>query len=458
MRKILLILAAFVLWAGTVAAQPVSTKTADRTSAESRKALVVTTGLTEGQRQKNLESFDVVWKTVRDNHFDPKLGGVDWQKVREELRPRVERAVSTDDARNVMQEMLNRLGHTHVAIIPASQYDDLKGPSGTTRQQAEPGFDVRMVDGEAVVVRVRAGRPAAEAGVRPGWRVRKIDGEELAPRLARIQKAVKKGHDVQRVQAHVIQWQLRGEEGKEVAVTFLDGAGHETTLALPRARPPGNMVRQLGMPATYVHFETRRVEGDIAYFSLNHFLDPMRVLPAFGDTVQNNLNAEGFILDLRGNGGGMIDMSMGMGGWFVDRPDLKLGSAITRANVAHLGLNLREVTYKGPLAILVDELSASTSEILAGGLQDLKRARVFGTRTAGAVLPSAFLRLPNGDRLQYVIADYLSAGGQRLEGNGVQPDEVVPTDRRALLDGRDPALEEAVQWIHSQRGHAIAQK
>jgi carboxyl-terminal processing protease len=106
----------------------------------------------------------------------------------------------------------------------------------------------------------------------------------------------------------------------------------------------------------------------------------------------------------------------------------------------------------------VDELSASTSEILAGGLQGLKRARVFGTRTAGAVQSANVLRLPNGDRLLYVIADHVSAGGRRLEGHGVQPDEVVPTDRRSLLDGHDPALEAAVRWIHSQHGTTRAAK
>ena len=61
----------------------------------------------------------------------------------------------------------------------------------------------------------------------------------------------------------------------------------------------------------------------------------------------------------------------------------------------------RPETYPGPLAILVDAGSASTSEILAGGLQDLKRARIFGDRTAGAALPSDIIRFPNGDGFQY---------------------------------------------------------
>jgi carboxyl-terminal processing protease len=403
-----------------------------------------TTGLTPEQRQKNIESFELAWKTVRDSHYDPKLGGVDWQGVHDELRPRLEKAKSTDEARRVMREMLGRLGHSHVGIIPAELY-------ATARGQAEPGFEVRMAGGEAVVVRVGADRPAARAGVKPGWRVRKINGEDLAPALARIRKALDKAADVQSAQAATVQARLRGDEGEKVTVTFLDGSGAETTLALSLAKPAGEAVRQLGLSTVHVHFESRKVDGDVAYFSLSDFLDPARVMPAFGDAVQKNLKAEGFILDLRGNGGGMPEMAQGIGGWFVDKPNLKLGTSTYRTGVAHARLNPRAATYEGPLAILVDEMSASTSEILAGGLQDLKRARVFGTRTAGACLPSRFLELPNGDRMQYVVADYVSAAGKRLEGNGVQPDEVVPVNHKALLDGRDPALEAAVKWIRSQR-------
>jgi carboxyl-terminal processing protease len=412
----------------------------------------VKTGLTPERRRQHIESFELVWKTVRDRHYDPTLGGVNWRAVRSELRPRLEKADSDQAARAVMQEMLGRLGHSHVAIVPASLYEGGQGNSARARQDAVPGFDVRVVDGEALVVGVSARLPAARAGVRSGWRIRKIDGEDLAPALARIRKAVTRTPDVLLAQAGEVLWRLRGTEGKEVAVTFQTGAGEEVTLTLRLARPRGNLVRFGHLPPFHVHFEARKVDNDIAYFALNSFLDPLRVLPAFGQTVQDNLKGAGFILDLRGNPGGIAAMAQGLGGWFVDRPDLKLGTTHFRDGFQHAILNPREATYQGPLAILVDEFSASTSEILAGGLQDLKRARVFGTRTAGAALPSHFIRLPNGDGLQYVVADYVSAGGRRLEGNGVQPDEVVPPDRRALLAGRDPALDAAVRWIRSQRG------
>jgi carboxyl-terminal processing protease len=100
--------------------------------------------------------------------------------------------------------------------------------------------------------------------------------------------------------------------------------------------------------------------------------------------------------------------------------------------------------------VLVDGLSASGAEVFSGGLQDLARARIFGSRTMGAVLAGQIERLPNGDGFMYVFAGYLSASGRVLEGVGVEPDEQVSPSREALLDGRDLPLEAALSWIRSQ--------
>jgi carboxyl-terminal processing protease len=110
------------------------------------------------------------------------------------------------------------------------------------------------------------------------------------------------------------------------------------------------------------------------------------------------------------------------------------------------------VPYAGPVAILVDELTGSTSECFAGALQDLGRARVFGRQTMGQALPAVTKSLPNGDTLMYVLGDFVTSKGRRLEGEGVLPDEVVPLDVRALAAGRDPVLEAALRWIDRQAG------
>ena len=179
------------------------------------------------------------------------------------------------------------------------------------------------------------------------------------------------------------------------------------------------------------------------------FFEPAVVMPKFVEAVEASRACDGLVIDLRGNLGGIAGMALGIGGLLVSEPDQRLGEMTTRSTRLKFVLNPRLNPYTKPVAILVDRLSLSTSEILAGGLQDLGRARIFGERTGGAALPSVVERLPNGDGFQYAFANYTSSGGSVLEGRGVLPDEPVPLTRDALLAGRDAALDAAVKWIHS---------
>jgi len=134
-----------------------------------------------------------------------------------------------------------------------------------------------------------------------------------------------------------------------------------------------------------------------------------------------------------------------------------VGSMITRTQTMKFTMNPRRVNtanqrvepYGGPVALVVDALSVSTSEIFAGGLQDLSRVRVFGEQTAGQALPAVAGRLPNGDILYHAIANFVGPSGRSMEGAGVIPDEQIVPERSALLDGRDPAVDQAVNWAAS---------
>src|ERR1700722_2462558 len=143
--------------------------------------------LTHSQKQLNIESFERVWKMVRDTHWDPKLGGVDWQTVHDELRPAVERAQTMTEARKAMSDMLGRLHQSHFAIIPADVYEDvddkLGGGEGWT------GIDVRAVNGQALVTAVDENSPAAKAAVRTGWQILQVDGKDVAPSIESISQS-----------------------------------------------------------------------------------------------------------------------------------------------------------------------------------------------------------------------------------------------------------------------------
>lgn len=406
-----------------------------------------TPGLSPEQTAKNVESFEVVWKTVRDSYYDPKFGGLDWQAVHDELRPKVERARSNAEARDLMAQAIDRLGQSHFAIIPSELEPDLDNPRSGS---GEVGLEVRLIDGKAVVSSVREGSAAAEAGVKPGWVVVKAAGKPVPELLDAVAKAYARSRAlVPAYQAHTVARWLRGRVGASVGVDFLDGKDRPEHRDLT-AREPGGVAAQFGhLPTMHVRFETRRIDRTVAYASLNVFFDAAGVIRQFGELIEAGHDADGLILDVRGNPGGLGVMSMAMGGWLVKKPGLKLGTMTMRTGTLNFMLIPRPRAFEKPVAVLVDELSMSTSEILAGGLKDLGRVRIFGTRTPGAALPSMVVALPNGDRFQYAIGNYISVGGKPLEGIGVVPDVEAPPTRAALLEGRDPALEAAVRWIRA---------
>ncbi|MFH1843699.1 MAG: S41 family peptidase [bacterium] len=409
----------------------------------------------------NLESFDYIWETIRDRHWDPELGGLDWEAVRTELRPRVAEATTMFEARLAMDDMIQRLDQTHFAIFPAEVYDDLgaedetadttEGEADTTNDKTDgtPGLEVRVVDGEALVVALDPGSAAAELGVEPGWRIVRVKEQEIAPRLEGLATSLAGKTYLGLTQARLVSQLLKGGLGDSVSVGFLDGDDREVDLLIPLQPLRGKKADFGNLPSQHVWVDTRRLEGDIGYLAFNYFFDPIQIMGACNRAMAEFMDCRGVIVDLRGNGGGIGAIAMGIAGWFIAEKGHRLGTMTTRDSELHFSVNSRPQTFSGPLAVLVDDLSASTSEIFAGGLQDLQRARIFGTVTAGAALPSMVEKLPNGDGFQFAVANYVSEGGRTLEGAGIVPDEVVIPTRQALGDLGDPILTAAVTWIET---------
>ncbi len=302
--------------------------------------------LTPKQKTENLESFELLWSTVRDQHPDATFNGLDWQKIHDDTKPLIENASSMEEVREIMRGIVSRLEASHFSVIPNDRYD------------------------------------------------------------------------------------------KTPTVPVPDG--------------PGSLVRFGNLPESRLFFESKTLPGGAGYIRFNEFLDPATIMPKVEAAMKTFAKAPGVILDLRGNPGGIGIMAMGIAGFFIDKPGQKLGEMKTRQATLQFVIFPRPETYLGPLAILVDGNSASTTEILAGGLQDLKRARIFGTQTAGAALASDIIRLPNGDGFQYPQASYTSVNGRKLEGNGVTPDEVVHPTSKDVQPEHDAVIDAAANWIARQ--------
>ncbi|HEY0930610.1 MAG TPA: S41 family peptidase [Gemmatimonas sp.] len=402
--------------------------------------------------------FDTAWSIIARTHWDTTYNGVNWRALREELRPRAAAAHNRGELRLVLAEMVGRLRQSHFAIIP-QEYADADGAADTTSGRAvrggggSLGWQFRYLDGAMVLTAVDSGGPAWTAGIRPGWTVQAVDGCPLAPRLA----ALSTDPDPRHVALRAFQLASRlldGGDGDQIVVSMLDGRHQFVSRTLTFAPPSGTITKFGNLPPMAAHLEWKRVRQDGRTIGVITFNTWMPVLSAQFDAAMDSLRtADAIVLDLRGNLGGVGGMSMGIAGHFVDSV-LSLGTMHQRGATLRMVTNPRRVDtrsravkpFAGPLALVVDELSASTTEIFAGGLQGHRRATVFGTRTAGQALPSVPERLPNGDILYHAIADFLGPTGTPVEGAGVLPDHVTPPTVRALVEGRDPALQAALHW------------
>jgi len=403
-----------------------------------------------------LVTFDTAWSIVARTHWDPTYNGVNWTAVRDELRPRAAAVKTRGELRAVLSDMVSRLRQSHFAIIPQEVSEAAVTPdrrAGSGAASGAIGFDVRLVDNQMVVSAVDTGGPAWAAGVRTGWVVSTVRGCPVAERLARLPETLEPRRRAL-MAYQMTAGALGGLEQDTVQVGFRDAANRDRALALVYGPVQGSVVKFGNLPPTEAHLTWQRVRRDGRTIGIIRFNIWMPVLAAQFDAAMDSVrSADAIVLDVRGNLGGVGGMAMGFAGHFLDSAyalgemHQRSGTMKFLANPRRSDTNNRPVRpFAGPLALVVDPLSASTTEIFAGGLQTIRRATVFGTQSAGQALPSVPERLPNGDILYHAIADFLGPTGKPVEGDGVIPDVVTPLLRRALLDGQDPALDAAIRW------------
>ncbi|MFY7953960.1 MAG: S41 family peptidase [Armatimonadaceae bacterium] len=393
--------------------------------------------------------FDAVWTKVRDTHWDPTYGGVDWNKIRTRYAPKVA-AVKSDGAfYQLIQTMLGELGQSHFHIIPPEAYVASDTTGGVRDGDGATGMTIGLVDGRAVVMAVDSDSAAAEAGVAPGWTVVAVGNTKVDPLLAKI-KARKLKPAAERVEVRTLAMGLlAGQRGDTVRVSF---EGREP-VALVRRAPKGVASRMGNLPPMPAFVETKALAGGIGYIRINIFLvEP--VMQQVREAVESFADAPALVFDLRGNPGGVGGMASGIAGMLVasGRDKYSLGSMKMRKGEIRFAVNPQPPFFTKPVAVLIDEMSLSTSELFAGGLQEMNRVVVVGRRTGGMVLPSNIEKLPGGVRFQYAVADFKTPKGVLLEGRGVIPDIAVELTRTQLLRGGDPTLDAALGALQRKIG------
>lgn len=384
------------------------------------------------EAQERLAIFDRVWTEVNDRYFDRSFHGVDWEAQREHFRPLASKTTNRDQLYQVMRQMLAGLGDAHTRVFSPEENFDRNHPSGIS-----VGVIARRVEGRPVVVWVEPGSDAARQGLRAGMTIKSVDRVPIEAALKKVQSDY--GTSSTPVAGELLSFDrlFFGPRDSTLQVTVEQDSGKDLSLSLTR--------RFVDFPRRVI---TRMLPNDIGYIELTGFSTDIE--RDFDNAINTLRNTRGLILDLRQNGGGFVASVTRLAGYFFPR-EADLGVFTTRKGKATRRQSQKmRISYKEPLVILLSERSASGAEMFAAAMQEHERAFLLGTHptTCGCLVGvSRTLTLPDHGRLNISDADFRTALGQRIEGIGVHPDEVVQLRIADLINGKDRALEWAVAFL-----------
>ncbi|MBL8148554.1 MAG: hypothetical protein JNN15_01340 [Blastocatellia bacterium] len=364
-------------------------------------------------KEMSLKVFDKVWKTVNEKYYDPKFNGVDWQKVRETFRPKVEQAKTAAELYKELFTMLNELKDGHTTVRSPLLVKTL-----ASRSIPDLGFSLRLVEEKVVVTEVKPLSSAEQAGIEAGWVLTNFNSKPI----------------------DVTARQLNVDFDQQASFQFIDREDKVRDVSLSCcskvAITPVRIAKIIDDNILFLRFDS--FEGDMAVW--------------LKEQLSKNKQARGLIIDLRKNRGGKVTILQEILDNFFSQKTV-FGEFIARSGKeSDLKVGGDKNAYSGPVTILVDKDSVSAAEIFSIALQETKRGTVIGRKSRGSVLLSFVENLPDGGQLQFSTSNYLTQKGARLEGNGVTPDisiDLKVDDLRRLVD-RD--LERAIEIIKKEVG------
>jgi len=369
--------------------------------------------------------FGVHWYLTRDNPTDEELAQFNlfweaWRLVRERYYGDIPAAPAP--VYGAIRGALATLQDPYTIFVEpqprALEKADLQGRFGGIGALVNRGEE-----GE-VILQPMPGSPAERAGVQNGDQLIKVD-DTIITTTMRTEEIV---------------LLIRGEVGTQVRLTL-----KRTGLAEPLEV---SVTRELiELPSV----EWRILEQDemIGYLRIRMFTERTaeETRRALRDLLDQG--ARTFVLDLRGNGGGVLDAAVDVASEFLDSGVVLFEERRDQAEKSYPakpgGLAIQQ-----PLVVLVDSGTASASEIVAGALQDHKRAVLIGEKTFGKGSVQLVFDLSDASSVHITVARWLTPNRHRIDAQGLQPDILVPISDEERAAGHDPQLERAVAYLREQ--------
>lgn len=404
------------------------------------------TSLNEAQRRK---IFEKVVATTAAKFADPSMNGVDWSRVAKEAEGSIVSSADLDEFERRVNEMLQRLGTSHIGFFQGARP---KSPGriaiAATFLKAETNDGTRWMFQD-----VHPGGLAANARIEPGDVLLQLNNQEIVPPGAAT---------------------FSLGTNHQAVIRKRDGSTATVTLSVPESQ---SKKRPLIIPNQVV--TSRRLNGTTGYVRVSMFpgmlgIDVARDMSA----AVSALATEKLVVDLRGNTGGGIGCLRLMSllcpdkrgaGYSLGRSQIEKRTAkealpvfdkipssqwgviplivkfgLAGRSVAVSSEGLGAAPHHGRVAMLVNEHSASASEMVAAFASEYGLAHLVGTKTPGKLVAASSFKVGHGYRVALPVGAYYTWKGTKLEGRGVTPDIQETTGAKDLLDGRDTLLAKAL--------------
>lgn len=314
--------------------------------------------------------------------------------------------------------MVRSLNDPYTVFLPPEEtktfLEDVKGTFEGV------GMEIGIRENQLQVIAPLEGTPAQKAGFRAGDKIMKIDEKSTID--VTVEEAVNL---------------IRGPKGTTVNLTiFREEWGETKEFKITRAT--------IDIPS----LKWEIIEEDIAYIKLYQFTEKASFDFRTASFEILSGPAKKIILDLRNNPGGYLDVAQDIAGWFLKKDEIVV--------IEDFGENKKREEFKSkgpsrfleyPIAVLINEGSASGSEILAGALRDNRGIMLIGEKTFGKGSIQELERLRGGSSLKITIAKWLTPNGGLISGIGLEPDIGVEMTEEDYEEDRDPQLEKAIEII-----------
>lgn len=371
--------------------------------------------------------LDEAWQIVNREYVDGTFNKKDWQAVRQTLLSK--NYTSKQQAYDALREALKVLDDQYTRFMDPKQFEALTNQTSGELSGVGIRLELNEKTKKLTVVEPLENSPAMKAGVKSGDRILAINGKGT------------KGMTVEDASNLI-----RGEAGTKVTLRIERTGASSFDLPLTRARIELQAVR---------HSVKQEGKNKVGYIRLSEFSSHAaeQMERAIKDLTAQKV--DGFVLDLRGNPGGLLQSSIEISQMWIDKGSIV--RTVNRQGTNDTALAKGRALTNLPLVVLVDGRSASSSEILTGALKDNKRATVVGSQTFGKALVQSVHSLSDGSGVAVTIAHYYTPKGTDISHKGIEPDvkidlseaqqKFLATNPKLIGTTQDPQYARAVNTL-----------